>query len=222
MHHVHRRRFTQTTFSVLSLLIFGGGLYIGLSPNLVSWAEKAPYDVFDIVDYRLPTVDDKEGSTAQVIDQENIVAQTTRMPGDLFSYFVTQVVDGNTLIVDGDTRLRLIGIKAPDRDEEMGGEATEFLRSMLEGREIGVYIDTISPRDDFGRLRGIVYRDTTNVNIEMLRAGLVHIFPSQPSSIDAYEWTPFEEEARLARRGLWGGESYYNGFVDKLPEVPVL
>jgi len=214
MHH----HIKQTLFSIIILLVVGSFLYLGFSPNLKSMAsyteEKSPI-------YHLPNTEEQlieENKINEKVDSRLDYGYLTK-PQNLPSYFVSMVVDGSTIIVDDNKRVRLAGIKAPDKDEEMGIEATDFLKTMIEGKEIFLQIDTLNPKDDFGRLRGIIYFGEANINIEIIRAGLAHIYPLSPSIVSPEDWTSFEKEAREAKRGLWGGESYYNEFVKEVPTL---
>ncbi len=215
----------QTLISAFSLLIVGGVLYFGFAPNLPSIASNETGDNGNIL--QLPETEEKTEETNEI---NKYSVQSAPYPGgkdlpssaESVTFFVNEVVDGNTLIGDGDKRIRLIGIKSPDKDEEYGVEATDFLKQLTEGQEIIFIPDKENPRDDFGRLRGVVYRENVNVNIEMLRAGLAHIFPSYPSSINYDDWLDFEKEAKEAKRALWGKERYYNRFVEEEEAIPML
>ena len=127
-------------------------------------------------------------------------------PQNLPVYLARDVIDGNTIILEDDVRVSLAGIKAPSNDESFGVGATDFLKRLLEGKEVYFQIDQKNPQDDFGRLRGIIYLDRKNINIEILRAGYAHIFTTTPSIVGYDDWKQFEDEARLAKRGLWSGE----------------
>jgi len=211
----------QTVLSLIIMLIIGGILYVLFAPNLFGLASYNNYNNSDTEEVRifhLPEIQEKEvlpnkiETTGELETQEDDSDYITKLQY-LPVYFATMVVDGSTIIVDENRRVRLAGIKAPDKDEEMGMEATDFLKAMIEGKEISLQIDVLNPQDDFGRLRAIIYIENTNVNIEMLRAGLAHVYPVYPSIIGSDDWVSFEEEARKARRGLWGGEKYYNKFI---------
>jgi endonuclease YncB( thermonuclease family) len=53
---------------------------------------------------------------------------------------------------------------------------------------------------------GELFIDNKNINIEILRAGLAHIFPTTPSIVGYNDWVYFWNEAREAKRGVWSGE----------------
>ena len=84
---------------------------------------------------------------------------------------VTQVVDGDTITVEGGLRVRLIGIDAPERDEKCYIEAKEYLKSMILHKEVDLEKD-ITDKDQYGRSLRYVWLDNKLVNAEIVRAGV--------------------------------------------------
>lgn len=210
---------------MIILTVVSAGLFAIASFELTtSAASNTPLEILPAKPWpHLPFVkDDQSLSVIHEDERETTTRIQDLPPAGLKSYLVSAVIDGSTLIIDGTTRVRLAGIKAPDKDEEYGLEATDFLRSMVEHREILLLPDSENTEDDFGRLRGIVYLERKNINIEMLRAGLAHEFPVTPSLIRAGDFTSFETEAKQAQRGLWGGERYYNTLTGEKEDIPKL
>src|SRR5438552_3085981 len=90
---------------------------------------------------------------------------------------VERVVDGDTLIIAGGQRVRLLGINTPElaRDgrpaEPWALEARDFLNHAVSGREISLGFDR-EPFDKYGRRLAYVYRQGKLINEEIIRAGL--------------------------------------------------
>lgn len=84
---------------------------------------------------------------------------------------VTQVVDGDTITVEGGQQVRLIGIDAPERDEDCYAEAKEYLRSLILYKEVDLEKD-ISDKDQYGRSLRYVWLGNKLVNAELVRAGV--------------------------------------------------
>jgi len=208
----HKHSIKQTVFAFVSLAFFGIGLGFVLQPNLLTLATSAPKkeDVLVGKTYSFPNTDK---SSDAVTAQPNYKSKTTNkylvQSQNLPVYIVKSVVDGNTVILEDDVRVRLIGIKAPDNDEEYGVEATDFLKKTVEGKDVFFQVDDKNKMDSFGRLRGIIYLDRKNINIEILRNGYAHIYPTTPSIVGADDWKQFEDEAMQNKRGLWSGEKSY-------------
>jgi len=224
-HHI--RGIRQTIFSSLVVLVISGGLFFVLRPNVFSKAsnEVSNYKPDEAPVYKLPT-DDIKNTTDSTSEESSLLKKTqntyTVKPQGLPTFIATTVVDGNTIILDDKIRVRLVGIKAPGKDEDMGTEAADFLKKMIEKKEVYFQRDEKNPKDSFGRMLGIIYLDKKNVNIEMIRAGMVHIYPITPSIVGYSDWQAFEDEAREAKRGLWAGEKSTESEKTDKQAIPTL
>lgn len=128
-------------------------------------------------------------------------AQDTPDDGERISGRVVNIADGDTLTIrtaDGNTeKIRLFGIDAPERGQPFGRKAQAALDAMIAGKTVTVKIED---RDQYGRLVGVVFRDTTNLNAAMLEQGMAWVY--RKYTHDA-EWIALETRARSERRGLW-------------------
>lgn len=118
---------------------------------------------------------------------------------------VIQVIDGDTIAIEGGYRVRYIGIDTPEVHPELeayGMEALEANRKLVEGREVRLEKD-ISETDRYGRLLRYVYVDDIFVNAELVRQGLAEAraYPPDVKYQDYLE--QLETEARQAGRGMW-------------------
>ena len=134
-------------------------------------------------------------------------AGSTVAPGSS-SVTVARVVDGDTLVLRGGARLRLLQIDAP----EAGGEchsaasARELARLARPGTRVSVEADRRLDRvDRYGRLLRYVYVATTNVNVELVRRGAATPwFYRGERGRYADRLLSAVREAREAQRGMWG------------------
>jgi len=118
---------------------------------------------------------------------------------------VTRVVDGDTIVVQGNYRVRYIGIDTPEIRPylEAGGvEAWQANRQLVEGKRVRLERD-VSETDRYGRLLRYVYVDGVFVNAELVREGLARAkaYPPDTGYQDYLE--EMEQQARLAGRGMW-------------------
>ena len=113
---------------------------------------------------------------------------------------VTRVSDGDTVWVTDAAKLkhkvRLDRIDAPEKDQPWGRESSAVLKGWVFGKDVRVEYEK---RDRYGRILGIVFNGTTDVNLAMVRSGnrLVECGASVPSC-DRLTLDKFEE-------GLWRG-----------------
>ena len=123
---------------------------------------------------------------------------------------VTRVVDGDTIVLDGGERVRLIGVDTPETVhpqkpvERFGKEASAFTRRLLEGRRVRLAFDQ-QRRDRYGRTLAYMYLpDGRLANEEIIRQGYGHAFTKYPFAQAMMErFRAAEREAREAGRGLW-------------------
>ena len=103
------------------------------------------------------------------------------------TYFVSRVVDGDTLKLSDGERVRLLGVDTPEvhysdkllRDaknsgkdasaiQELGKKASNFTKSLVENKRVRLEFD-VKRRDRYGRLLAYVYlEDGTFVNAKII------------------------------------------------------
>ena len=125
------------------------------------------------------------------------------------SYRVKKAVDGDTLRLDNDERVRLLGVDTPETKhpkkpiEYYGPEASAFTKREIEKRLVLLEFDR-TPRDRYGRVLAYVFRqpDEFFLNAELLKQGYARAYTRFPFA-RKQEFLRYEEEARKAGRGLW-------------------
>ena len=136
--------------------------------------------------------------------------------------FVTKVIDGDTLELQDQNRVRLIGLDTPevrfnkklardanrlDKDCEtiiaMGKRATEFTRKLVLGKQVKLEFD-FEKRDRYGRLLAYVYLpDGRMLNAEIIKQGYGQIYTFPPNIKHVDMFIKLQIEARENNRGLW-------------------
>ena len=118
---------------------------------------------------------------------------------------VTQVIDGDTIIIEGGYKVRYIGIDTPEvypKLEAYGMEAWQANRKLVEGKKVRLARD-VSETDKYGRLLRYVYVDDIFVNAELVRRGLAEAQAYPPDIKHQDYLDELEAEAREASRGIW-------------------
>ncbi len=95
---------------------------------------------------------------------------------------VERVVDGDTIIVNNES-VRLLGINTPERGELYYQEAKDFLEMILSNKTIQLKFGK-DRYDLYGRKLAYVFRDSHNVNKEMVDEGYANCY--FPSGKDTY------------------------------------
>ena len=117
-------------------------------------------------------------------------------------YTVTEVIDGDTIVLLGGDRIRFIGMNTPEEGMYFYGEARDVLQIMISGKEVWLEKD-ISESDQYGRKLRYVYCDGIFVNLEMVKRGFANIFTYPPDVKYSEEFLEAERYARENDLGLW-------------------
>ena len=126
---------------------------------------------------------------------------------------VVRVVDGDTLVLDGDERVRLIGVDTPETKhptkpvEPFGPEASSFTKKFVEGQMVQLKFDK-NKRDRYQRLLAYVYKGEWCLNEELIRAGYSECITTYPFDKTLQrQFQAAESEAKADRRGIWSSNA---------------
>jgi len=132
-----------------------------------------------------PTVEPTEVPTiAPTI--EKIVVQT---------YVVARVVDGDTVELSNGSFVRLLGIDTPERGECGYQEATDYLISLVEGKEVYLIEDSLADDvDRYGRLLRYIEIEDSLGGINDINWMLVWVGYADSFKYDSSTGYPYERE----------------------------
>jgi micrococcal nuclease len=129
---------------------------------------------------------------------------------DLEGIQVLRVIDGDTIIIEEDIRVRLIGVDTPETVkadhvvEFYGKEASAFTKDMLEGTFVYLEKD-VSDVDQYGRaLRYVFLEDGTLFNELLIKEGYGKVVTYPPDVKYAERFMAAQVHARENNKGLWG------------------
>jgi endonuclease YncB( thermonuclease family) len=148
----------------------------------------------------------EEGETPQEVPPAT--AKSSKAPG-LRDVKVVWVVDGDTIHVESGGRkekIRLLNINAPEQKQPFCKAAGKHLRKLLAGKTVRLAPESEGDRftkGDHGRTLAFVFVGETNVNVEMVRAGLAKFFTKFGRGRFGDTIEAAEKEARKAKRGIW-------------------
>ena len=136
-------------------------------------------------------------------------------------FFVTRVIDGDTIVVKtthGLEHIRFIGVDTPEiahrpgeKSDCFGSEAAVYTRKILDHQWVYLLPDSsTSDRDKYHRLlRYIFLKDGTLVNEKLIAEGFGFDYIYQPFQF-MKQFDYLEKQARAKRKGLWSSQcSYY-------------
>lgn len=121
---------------------------------------------------------------------------------------VTRVIDGDTIEINNNQKVRLIGVDTPEtvspkkKIECYGVEASNFTKEKLLGKSVKLEKD-ISETDKYGRLLRYVWLDDQMFNEILVKEGyaLVSTYPPDVKYKDKF--LEAQEFSRNNKLGLW-------------------
>jgi len=128
---------------------------------------------------------------------------------------VRWVDDGDTVVLSDGTKVRYIGINAPEvahdnrSAERFGPEARAFNRRLVYQKRVRLELDQ-EKQDQYGRLLAYVFlEDGRFVNGELVKGGYAHIVFRRPNTKHDDALLRLQRKAMKKRVGLW------KDFMDK-------
>jgi len=141
---------------------------------------------------------------------------------DYSNILVTRVVDGDTLVLENNERVRLIGIDTPEMHESdklnrdakrsrqdvetikhLGRRSYEFTKKLVEGKRVRLEFD-VERFDKYKRILAYVYLlDGTFLNAAIIEQGYASMMTYPPNVKYADLFLRLYRQARENKRGLW-------------------
>ena len=126
---------------------------------------------------------------------------------------VIRVIDGDTIVVSPNEKVRLIGVDTPETVHPkkaaqcFAKDAKEFTQGMIEQKSIRLVFDESNAarhhKDRYGRTLAYVYFDDgAMLNAELIRRGYAHAYTRFPFR-HVVEFRELERTARAESLGLW-------------------
>ena len=141
---------------------------------------------------------------------------------DYDNILVSRVVDGDTLVLENNEKLRLIGIDTPEMHEsdklyrdvrrsgeeastirQLGRRSYEFTKKLVEGKRVRLEFD-VERLDRYKRILAYVYlSDGAFLNAMIVEQGYASPMVYAPNTKYADLFARLYREARENKRGLW-------------------
>lgn len=113
-----------------------------------------------------------------------------------------RVVDGDTFILNDDTKVQIWGIDAPEKGQDYASHASGALEKTLKGKKLTL---KVKDTDQHGRTVAEVRAGKTDVALFMVRGGFA--WHDDVNAPDASRLAAAMEKAQKAGKGLWKDEN---------------
>lgn len=123
------------------------------------------------------------------------------------TFYVKEVIDGDTILLSDNRRIRYIGIDAPESGglkpaEYYGDTAKEINRDLTEGKAVRIETD-LDRVDNYGRTLAYVYVGDIFVNGRLVELGAAVARPYPPNTKHYKDLKRKMERARDEKLGVW-------------------
>lgn len=118
------------------------------------------------------------------------------------TFLVTNIIDGDTFIINNNYSVRMIGINAPEKEMYFYEEAKQNLEILIMDKEVLLESD-ISDKDKYGRLLRYVFDGDYFINYEMVKFGFANAYDYEPDTKYSDLLKEAEEYARINEKGVW-------------------
>ncbi|HRK61119.1 MAG TPA: thermonuclease family protein [Candidatus Omnitrophota bacterium] len=136
---------------------------------------------------------------------------------------VKRVIDGDTVVLADETRVRLIGIDAPEienrdyarRGEPYGEKSKQLLKKWVEGESVDLR-DGPEKEDRYHRRLAYLYLENDFfVNLELVEVGAAEAYRKFPHPFQR-DFFAAEKRARDQKLGIWGVEKKVRNWWERL------
>lgn len=130
---------------------------------------------------------------------------------------MTRVCDGDTIKAQGhdiEIAVRLVGIDAPEtskKKRDSGQPYSQQAKKHLAGLILNKNVDIKGyGLDRYNRILGVIYLNSKNINLEMVKTGLAEVYRGKPPRDLAMKpYLEAEKRAWEAKTGMWSlGDKY--------------
>jgi len=125
--------------------------------------------------------------------------QITDATPSIKTFQTQRIIDGDTIELTTEQKVRLKGINTPESNMPFYQEAKQFLISKTQNKTIQIQS---YGTDKYGRILAHIFINEKNINKEILQQGLATLYYYEPDQ-HYDELKKAEEFARLNQKGLW-------------------
>jgi micrococcal nuclease len=114
---------------------------------------------------------------------------------------VTNVIDGDTIVISGGERVRLLGIDTPEKGEFYYKESKGRMEQLVENKEVLLKKEGEN-KDKYGRILRYIFLNDTNINLLLVEEGFAICYFYEESKYQAV-CKDLEENAMQNKIGRW-------------------
>ena len=135
-------------------------------------------------------------TNSQSITQKEFTGNVFKvMDGDTIELLTKASKEENPYAPVKRVKIRLFGIDAPEKKQEFGIQAKNYLSNLIFNEEVKIIVEN---QDKFGRLVGTIYFNNKDINKEMVKNGYAWAYEEYSTKYLAQQ-----ADAQMFKLGLW-------------------
>ncbi|MBU4245650.1 MAG: thermonuclease family protein, partial [Nanoarchaeota archaeon] len=127
---------------------------------------------------------------------------TTEITANKSVAFVSRVIDGDSIELQGSIKVRLLGINTPERGQPYYQEANNRLRELIESKNV-ILENDIQDKDQYGRLLRYLFINDSFVNSQLVKEGYANVYIISPNKKYESDLRNAETEAKALKLNVW-------------------
>lgn len=129
-----------------------------------------------------------------------LLSKQVLLPSPPESGIVTKVIDGDTVIIEEKYKIRLLGIDADELKEPCYEVAKSRLKELILNKQVILEKDQ-TDMDQYRRFLRYIFLDNQNINLQLIKEGLVKSLFYEPNLKYKEEIIKAENEPKMNRVG---------------------
>ncbi|KKP91742.1 MAG: Nuclease (SNase domain protein) [Parcubacteria group bacterium GW2011_GWA1_36_12] len=132
----------------------------------------------------------------------DILSNPSTSSKDITYETVIKIVDGDTITLSNNEKIRLIGINTEERGQKCYQEATDRLSELILNKKVKLETD-IDKTDKYGRSLRFVFLENENINALLVKEGLATVYTVGSNKKYLSELEKAQRDAREGQGCIW-------------------
>lgn len=118
------------------------------------------------------------------------------------TFYVEEIIDGDTFVIQGGYRVRILGIDAPEKGDPFWENSKKELQRIILNKMVRLEYD-IRKYDKYNRILAYVFVGGEFVNQRLVEEGLAWVYVIPPNFKYSHRLIVSQERAKRLRKGIW-------------------
>ena len=162
--------------------------------------------------------------TSHYSDRALVGADSISVQPGYAYYRIKKVFDGDTVLLDDDAKVRLLGINTPEIESSKKGEepvaakAKQYLQSLIAGKKVRLETDAVEYDKYQRKLAHLFTEDGEHLNLILVEQGLATVNIHPPNLLHLERLIQAQQVAEKRSIGIWSENHYRPRPIEMISE----